>query len=93
MILASLVGEDKPFGGDVFAQDRPQRCSWRGKTSIGITEPDVFPEPGLFVTNPDGNVQIVDISNAPFSRPELAGILRGIGIIQERDYPIRGTVS
>ncbi len=50
-----------------------------------------FPEPGLFVVNPEGNVQIVDISNAPFSRPEISGILRGIGIIQERDYPIRGT--
>ncbi|MEK9672521.1 MAG: redoxin domain-containing protein [Rhodospirillaceae bacterium] len=25
-----------------------------------------FPEPGLFVVNPSGQVQIVDISNAPF---------------------------
>lgn len=52
-----------------------------------------FPEPGLFVTNPDGNVQIVDISNAPFSRPPLDGIIRGIRHIQTKDYPIRGTAS
>lgn len=38
-----------------------------------------------------GQVQIVDISNAPFARPEIASILRGIRFIQEKGYPIRGT--
>ncbi len=50
-----------------------------------------FAEPGTFLVNPEGQVQIVDISNAPFSRPDLAGLLRGIGVIQERNYPVRGT--
>ncbi|MAZ04683.1 MAG: thioredoxin peroxidase [Sneathiella sp.] len=50
-----------------------------------------FPEPGLFVLRPDGIIQIIDISNAPFSRPELGAILRGIRFIWENDYPIRGT--
>lgn len=50
-----------------------------------------FAEPGLFVVNPAGRVQIVDLSNAPFARPDLDGILRGVRLIQERDYPIRGT--
>lgn len=36
-----------------------------------------FAEPGLFLINPDGMVQIVDIFNAPFARPDLAGIARG----------------
>ena len=52
-----------------------------------------FAEPGLFVINPEGKVQIVEISNAPFARPDLAGILHGIKIIQERNYPIRGTMA
>ena len=52
-----------------------------------------FAEPGLFVVNPSGDVQIVDVSNAPFSRPDIAGVIRGIGLIQERDYPIRGTAN
>lgn len=52
-----------------------------------------FPEPGLFLINPAGQVQIVDVSNAPFSRPDLAGILRGAKLIQERAYPIRGTLA
>ena len=51
-----------------------------------------FAEPGLFVVNPEGKVQIVEMSNAPFARPDLAGILHGIKVIQERNYPIRGTM-
>ncbi|MDF1721409.1 MAG: redoxin domain-containing protein [Minwuia sp.] len=50
-----------------------------------------FPEPGMFVVNGEGQVQIVDISNAPFARPEIASILRGIKFIKEKGYPIRGT--
>lgn len=52
-----------------------------------------FAEPGLFVINPDGRVQIVEISNAPFVRADLAGVLNGIKLIQERNYPIRGTLA
>ncbi|MFT6556642.1 peroxiredoxin-like family protein [Sneathiella sp.] len=52
-----------------------------------------FPEPGLFVIRPDGTIQILDISNAPFSRPDLSSILRGITFIQEKGYPVRGTYS
>ncbi|MFD0391286.1 hypothetical protein ACFQ4K_31090 [Tistrella bauzanensis] len=50
-----------------------------------------FAEPGVFVINPDGAVQIVDISNAPFARPDLAALLRGISFVQAKSYPIRGT--
>jgi peroxiredoxin len=50
-----------------------------------------FAEPAIFVINDKGKVQIVDISNAPFSRPNIDGLLQGIKFIQENDYPIRGT--
>ena len=30
-----------------------------------------FPEPGLFIVNDKGKAQVIDISNAPFARPEL----------------------
>ncbi|MZR29137.1 redoxin domain-containing protein [Sneathiella litorea] len=50
-----------------------------------------FPEPGLFVVRPDNVIQIIDISNAPFARPELGAILRGVKFIRENDYPVRGT--
>lgn len=52
-----------------------------------------FPEPGLFVINPKGETQIIDVSNAPFARPDLGGILAGIRLIVERHYPIRGTLA
>ncbi len=50
-----------------------------------------FAEPGLFVVNPDGKAQIIDISNAPFARPNLAQIAGAIGFIRDKGYPIRGT--
>lgn len=50
-----------------------------------------FAEPGLVVVNPEGKAQIVDFSNAPFSRPDLGAILNGLKFIQEKGYPVRGT--
>lgn len=50
-----------------------------------------FPEPGLFVINGEGNLQIVDISNAPFARPDLSGVLGGLKFILDNSYPVRGT--
>jgi len=52
-----------------------------------------FPEPGLFVINPDNELQIIDVSNAPFARPELASLLDGLKFIQDKDYPIRGKLA
>lgn len=52
-----------------------------------------FPEPALFITNPEGRLQIVDVSNAPFARPELNSVLIGLKFVQERKYPIRGTLA
>jgi peroxiredoxin len=50
-----------------------------------------FPEPGLFLVNPDGNLHMVDISNAPFLRPDLEKLPSRIAYVLENDYPIRGT--
>ncbi len=52
-----------------------------------------FAEPGLFVINEKGELQVIDISNAPFARPELSSMLMGLKFIRnpENNYPIRGT--
>jgi len=52
-----------------------------------------FAEPGLFVINGEGNLQLTDISNGPFVRPDLEALLRGLKFIRnpENNYPIRGT--
>lgn len=51
-----------------------------------------FAEPGLFVVNEEGTVQVVDISNNPFVRPELEALTNGLAWIRNPDnnYPIRG---
>ena len=51
-----------------------------------------FPEPGLFVVNRVGEIQVVDVSNNPFVRPELQSLVNGLGWIRNPDnnYPIRG---
>lgn len=50
-----------------------------------------FPEPALLVVNADGVLQIVDIANSPFVRPELDVLLSGLRFVIEKNYPIRGT--
>ncbi len=50
-----------------------------------------FAEPATFVVRGDGKLQIVDVSNAPFSRPALKGLLDGLTFIRQKDYPVRGT--
>lgn len=54
-----------------------------------------FAEPGLFVVNQDGNVQVVDLSNNPFVRPALEELVSGLQWIRNPDnnYPIRGTFA
>lgn len=51
-----------------------------------------FAEPAVFVVNGEGNIQIVDISNAPFSRPDLEALANGLVFVRkpENNYPIRG---
>ncbi|CZF81452.1 Thiol-disulfide oxidoreductase ResA [Grimontia celer] len=52
-----------------------------------------FAEPGLFVINEQGTVQVVDISNNPFVRPDVETLVNGLAWIRNPDnnYPIRGT--
>lgn len=52
-----------------------------------------FAEPGLFVIDEQGQVQVVDLSNNPFVRPDLDQLVSGLAWIRNPDnnYPIRGT--
>lgn len=52
-----------------------------------------FAEPALFLITPQGEAQMIDVSNTQFSRPDLNGILTGIRFIQDRDHPPRGTLE
>jgi peroxiredoxin len=54
-------------------------------------DPEVFSEPGLFMLNPEGALLFVDISNAPFLRPDVPHLIAGLEYVLRKSYPIRGT--
>lgn len=51
----------------------------------------LFNEPAMFVVNPKNQIQLLDIANGPFFRPNLEQLLQGISYIIENRYPVRGT--
>ena len=62
----------------------------RGKTSIGIEEPALFSEPGVFLVRPDGTLYYGAVQTMPFARPPLQDLLSAIDFAISRDYPARG---
>jgi peroxiredoxin len=62
----------------------------RGKTSIGIEEPALFSEPGLFLVRPDGTLYWGATQTMPFARPHFDEILGAIDFVLKNDYPARG---
>jgi peroxiredoxin len=52
-----------------------------------------FAEPALFVINPAGRTQVIAVTNAPFSRPDLETLLEGLRAAQDDHAPIHGTAA
>lgn len=62
----------------------------RGKTSIGIEEPALFSEPGVFIVRPDGSLYYGAVQTMPFARPQFHDLLGAIDFAIAKDYPARG---
>lgn len=62
----------------------------RGKTSIGIDEPPLFSEPGLFLVRSDGTLYWGSTQTMPFARPHFDEILGALDFVIKNDYPARG---
>ncbi len=62
----------------------------RGKTSVGIEEPALFSEPGLFLVRPDGTLYASSVNTMPFARPNFGELLKALDFIIAKDYPARG---
>jgi len=62
----------------------------RGKTSIGIEEPALFSEPGVFLVRPDGTLYYGIVQTMPFARPHFDEMLAAIDFAIQKDYPARG---
>lgn len=62
----------------------------RGKTSIGIDEPELFSEPGVFIVKPDGTLYYGAVQTMPFARPQFQDLLGAIDFAIANNYPARG---
>lgn len=62
----------------------------RGATSIGIDEPALFSEPGVFLVRPDGTLYYGAVQTMPFARPQFQDLLGAIDFAMAKDYPARG---
>ena len=62
----------------------------RGTTSIGIEEPALFAEPGVFLIRPDGTLYYGSVQTMPFARPHFDELLQAIDFAVEKNYPARG---
>ncbi len=58
--------------------------------SIREAEPAEFTEPGLFLVRPDQTLFYAAVANAPWGRPPMDQMLRGLDIAAERNLPARG---
>ena len=61
-----------------------------GTTSIGIEEPALFSEPGLFMVSPDQSLYYGSVQTMPFVRPHFSELLGGLDFVIAKNYPARG---
>ncbi len=62
----------------------------RGKTSIGIEEPALFSEPGVFLIKPDNTLYFSSVQTMPFVRPHFQEMIGALEFVRKNDYPARG---
>jgi peroxiredoxin len=62
----------------------------KGKTSIGLEEPALFSEPGVFLIKPDQTLYYGSTQTMPFARPSFSDLLAAVDFAIQKDYPARG---
>ena len=62
----------------------------RGKTSIGIEEPALFSEPGLFMVTPEQSLYYGSVQTMPFVRPHFSELVGALDFAIKNNYPARG---
>lgn len=62
----------------------------RGTTSIGIEEPALFAEPGLFMVTPEQTLYYGSVQTMPFVRPHFSELVGALDFAIANDYPARG---
>lgn len=62
----------------------------RGTTSIGIEEPALFSEPGLFMVSPEQALYYGSTQTMPFVRPHFSELVGALDFAIKNNYPARG---
>jgi len=62
----------------------------RGLTSIGVEEPALFAEPGVFIMRPDGTLYYAAVQTMPFARPHFDELIGALDFAIAKNYPARG---
>ena len=62
----------------------------RGATSIGVEEPALFSEPGVFLVQPDQTLYFGVVQTMPFVRPHFSEFLGALDFVIANNYPARG---
>ena len=62
----------------------------RGKTSIGIEEPALFSEPGLFMVTPEQTLYYGSVQTMPFVRAHFSELVGALDFAIKNNYPARG---
>ncbi len=62
----------------------------RGTTSIGIEEPALFSEPGLFMVTPEQALYYGSVQTMPFVRPHFSELVSALDFAIANEYPARG---
>lgn len=62
----------------------------RGKTSLGIEEPALFSEPGVFLVTPEQTLYYASVQTMPFVRPVFKEMIGALDFVIANDYPGRG---
>jgi peroxiredoxin len=89
--FAEEVGLTIPVAYDLSIAQMTELGLYISTPRSGAETDRPFPEPGLFIVSPEGKAHIVEIANAPFVRPDLDLIVRGLDKARE-GYPTRGTM-
>lgn len=62
----------------------------RGKSSIGVHEPTLFSEPGVFLIKPNQTIYYLSVQSMPFGRPNFDEMVKTLDFVIKNDYPPRG---
>lgn len=87
------VNPSYPIGYDLSVEQMQALGLYISGPKSGMNVERAFAEPGLFVINEVGNLQMIDVSNVPFLRPSLESLVGGLRFLRglTEPFPVNGS--